>query len=675
MTLGRLGLGLLTVLSCVGLGATNGRCGQPSNAPERPVLPGLASVLAGSRREDGRYAVWVFFADKGVVGVQREAQLNELRAKLSPRSVARRSRTRAPGRLVDHSDLPVCPGYVRRLAAAGLQIRTLSRWLNAASVWAEPRQIEAVVRLPFVRAVQPVYRFRRRSPQLLEEPPVPPAKGSAAHTLDYGDSYPQLAQIHVPELHDAGLTGEGIRICILDAGFDQLAHEAFAGLRVVGTWDFLEGDADVSGDAHGSQVLSVLGGYKQGELVGTAFNAEFLLARTEDTRNDQPGWQSDTPVEEDYWIAGIEWAEQMDAEVVSSSLGYTQWDDGTGYTWDDLNGDIARTTVAADIAASKGLVVVVSAGNEGNTDWQRITTPADGDSVIAVGAVDGQGVRPSFSSVGPTSDGRIKPDVVAIGVRVCAIHTFALDAYTYCNGASFSCPLVSGVCALLLQAHPDWGPYEVAEALRTTAADLGPAGPDTLYGWGLVNALAASGLVSLPHVQAVPDGRVGVGELYTLTPSATGTLPITWSLSNGPYGMEVDSTTGTVTWTPTSDQIGSHRVALNARNTAGTDTVSWGVLAYVPVAVARFGSPYPNPSTSGTVAFPFDLPSESEVSLRVFTLAGELVWERFGLFGPGPDALPWNEVNGRSHKVGSGVYLYRIRCGTREELGKIAIIR
>ena len=515
--------GLLTVFLMLGWGWMHVGLGLDLAASEKTstLCPELMPCMAS--REDGRYVVWVFFADKGISSVaEYEDHLERIRAKLSARAAARRSRAHAYGELVDFADLPVCSRYVEQLTHIGATCRTQSRWLNGASISATLEQIETIATWPFVRSIEPVRRFRRKRPAPFGEMRCPPAKGAQRHSIDYGYSYSQLAQIHVPELHDAGYTGEGIRICVLDAGFDLLTHEALAEMSIIATWDFLEGDADVAGDSHGSQVLSVLGGYKEGELVGPAFNAGFLLARTEDTRSDKGGYQSDMPIEEDYWIAGIEWAEEMDADVVSSSLGYNVWDDGTGYTWDDLDGDTGRTTIAADIAASKGLVVVVSAGNEGNGEWQRITTPADGDSVIAVGAVDREGHRPSFSSVGPTADGRIKPDVVALGVGVYCIHPGIVDEYTYHSGTSYSCPLVAGVCALLLQVHPEWGPYEIAEALRASAQDLGPVGPDTLYGWGLVDAVAASELLPEPIPEPIPESFV-VGAPYP-NPSSDGTI-------------------------------------------------------------------------------------------------------------------------------------------------------
>jgi subtilisin family serine protease len=328
---------------------------------------------------------------------------------------------------------------------------------------------------------------------------------------DYGPSFEQLAQIRVVELHNRGYRGRGVRIALLDNGFHYIAHGAFSRLQVVAERDFVNGDgvvADeidqpVTGDErvsdqniHGTQVLSLLAGYDPGRLIGVAPEAEYILAKTEDNG-------SELPVEEDRWIAGLEWADSLGADIVNSSLGYSTWDDGSGYTYEQLDGGTTLTTQAAAMAVQKDLILVVAAGNEGDQPWQYITAPADAPGVIAVGAVDmvRQEVA-GFSSRGPTADGRIKPDVVAPGVGIVGVDVRRGDYDPRrLRGTSFAAPLVSGVCALLLQIHPSWGPERMLATLRETAADLGPAGQDTVYGWGLVDALRASGLeIELPEL-------------------------------------------------------------------------------------------------------------------------------------------------------------------------------
>jgi subtilisin family serine protease len=287
-----------------------------------------------------------------------------------------------------------------------------------------------------------------------------------------------------------GLDGEGIVIAVFDTGFKNLRHEAFGHLDIQARWDFVNGDRavgnnrDLGDGSHGARVLSVLGGYEEGELVGPAYAATFLLAKTEDT-------ESETPVEEDNWAAAAEWAEARGADIISTSLGYLDFDAPfADYTFEDMDGETAVTTIAAQMAVDRGVVVVASAGNEGfDPEHNTLGAPADGELVLTIGAVNSFDARVDFSSVGRTADGRIKPDVMAQGVLVKTVNPNTPDQYTLSDGTSFSCPLAAGVAALVLQAHPDWTVARLRRAMRSTAD--GAAHPDRLMGWGILDALEA----------------------------------------------------------------------------------------------------------------------------------------------------------------------------------------
>jgi subtilisin family serine protease len=293
--------------------------------------------------------------------------------------------------------------------------------------------------------------------------------------------------IRVPQIHKKGFFGEGIKIGVLDGGFDGYnTHAAFDSLRIGGMRDFVDGDDLPLGHDHGTEVLSVMAALNNGSIVGAAPYAEYYLARTENTA-------SELRIEEDNWVAGIEWADSMGVDIVNSSVGYNEFDDYS-YTYQDLDGETAITTRAADIAVSKGIVVVVCAGNEGDKAWRYVIVPADGKEVLAIGAVDvNQNITP-FSSWGPTSDSppRIKPDFVAMGENVYVAN--GAEGYNYNSGTSYSSPLVAGSIALILEANPTWTPADVKAALRNTARDLGDPGPDYRFGYGLIDALAAAGL-------------------------------------------------------------------------------------------------------------------------------------------------------------------------------------
>lgn len=451
-----------------------------------------ASLRAGAAGE--RHLVWVYFRDKGGAP-GAAASATSARAAVTPRALSRRSIRAAAGASAAILDVPVAPAYVEAVAARVLKVRQQSRWFNAVSVEATAAQVRALEALPFVARLDVVRRYRRGPAEPMADLPASARSSSApalsrAAAIDYGTSIGQLRQIDVPAVHELGLHGEGVVVAVFDAGFSNLSHEVFAPMTILARRDFVNGDDDVADGAdrgegsHGTMTLSVLGGFKEGQLVGPAFAASFILAKTEDT-------SSETPVEEDNWAAAAEWAEGLGADVISSSLGYLDYDSPfTSYGFADMNGDVAISTKAADVAASLGVVVVNSAGNAGfDPAHNTLGAPADGRGVIAAGAVDPFGSRASFSSVGPTADGRIKPDVAAQGVGVKVASPALPSGYGFANGTSFSCPLTAGVAALVLQAYPGYTPQQVADALRRTASRA--ATPDNLLGYGIVDALAA----------------------------------------------------------------------------------------------------------------------------------------------------------------------------------------
>jgi len=292
--------------------------------------------------------------------------------------------------------------------------------------------------------------------------------------------------IGIPSLHECGLTGDGVVVGVQDTGF-VLDHEAFADLDVLAQWDFIHDDGvthdeeeDAEGQhSHGTSVLSLLAGWDEGSFGGVAPDVTVILSKTEDTSQEEP-------IEEDWWVEGLEWLEEMGADVVTASLGYIDW-----YDPQQLDGQTAVTTQAANVALDNGLILVNSAGNEGPDAW-TLVAPADADGLIAVGAVDVLGHVAEFSSRGPTADGRIKPDVCAMGVDNWVVDATTVDAYRQGSGTSYAAPMVAGLVALLLQAFPDLGPDGMLELLTSTASNA--TAPDNETGWGIVSGVAAVGL-------------------------------------------------------------------------------------------------------------------------------------------------------------------------------------
>jgi len=478
---------LAAVLGLLFLAAT------PASKPAVAAKRGAALVEAlGQAARGDKLVAWVFFTDKGTAAEVRAAQA---RTYMTPRAASRRRvRGQVTGPTVQ--DLPLAAAYVDRVAASVVRVRQRSRWLNAVSVEATFAQLETIEALPFVARLDLVRRYRRRNDERAGEPDASarsasPTRKASATAIDYGASAGQLAQIGVPAVHEMGFHGEGVVVAVFDTGFNSLNHEVFSSMRIVAVHDFVNGDDDVSdgsdqGDgSHGTMTLSVLGGRQEGQLVGPAFAADFILAKTENTA-------SETPVEEDNWAAAAEWAESLGADVISSSLGYLEYDSPfPSYSFRDMNGQTAISTRAAEMAAARGVVVVNSAGNSGpNAEHNTLGAPSDGAHVLAIGAVGPTGARASFSSVGPSADGRTKPDFAAQGESVRVAFPGSVSRYTTANGTSFSCPLTAGVVALLLQVNPGASPDDVAGVLRATASKAGA--PDNLLGWGVVNAQAAA---------------------------------------------------------------------------------------------------------------------------------------------------------------------------------------
>ncbi len=475
---------------------------QAASGPD--ISPRLARALAAGDfpwlAEDGSLTVWVFFRDKGLAGAALDKALDEAQDSLGQRAAWRRAKMKTAGeRLVDVRDLDLCAAYIDQATRTGAVLRRKSRWLNAASFQADPGQIRQLAGLDCVLRVDLVNKFSR--PEIPVEPvaarPGPADKEAADRwDIDYGGNLAAMEQFNVPQVHGLGITGQGVLIGMLDAGFHP-THEALADIPVLATYDFVNDDENVDNEEgdpadsrnHGTMTMSTAMGNKPGAHVAPAFGASAVLAKTEDVSQE-------VPIEEDQWVAGLEWVETYGVDIVSSSLGYLDW-----YDWEDMDGATAVTTIAADLAVARGMVVVNSAGNERGTSWDHIIAPADGDSVIAVGAVSSNGEYTYFSSPGPSYDGRIKPDVAALGSNNHVADPNNDTGYTYASGTSFSCPLTSGVAALILCRAPDLTPLQVREALRETASRADA--PDNDYGWGLIDAYAAVTYFG-PNFQHVP---------------------------------------------------------------------------------------------------------------------------------------------------------------------------
>ena len=420
---------------------------------------------------------WVGFTDKS----GSPYSINNPSEYLSERAILRRQKQ---GISIDETDLPVKREYINQVLGLGATYIHSSKWLNGVTVQCDSADFaEQVSAFSFVREVQ-VTKRNLTSTKSLKNKFHEPGYGKVETAIDtsyYGPSVYQVGMLNGQYLHEQNYLGQEMQIAVLDAGFYRANElQAFDSLwingQILGTHDFVNPDSDIFQEHyHGMTVLSTMGGNMPGVLIGTAPKASFWLIRSEDAL-------SEFIIEEDNWAAAAEFADSVGVDVINSSLGYSTFDDAeTNHTYTDMDGQTTRVSRAADIAASRGILVVTSAGNEGNDPWRYILAPADGDSVLAVAAVDRDRAPAFFTSHGPASDGDVKPNVAALGLYT--VLASSSGTLTYGSGTSYSSPLMAGMAACLWQANPEASASQVKNAIEKSA-DLYNS-PDTLLGYGI----------------------------------------------------------------------------------------------------------------------------------------------------------------------------------------------
>ncbi len=442
------------------------------------------------KTNQSKFTVWVYLKDKGPNAEQMLANPLNL---VTQRSIDRRLKVKSPQDVVDFTDLPIYQNYVDEIASKVLNVRVQAKWINAISVEVYREQIENIADLNYVNGVEVVERYIRSGDEMSNDNNSVETTGTdepLVDSLNYGpgSATTQITQIKANIVHNQGIYGQGVMIASFDAGFGNLGHEVFTTkpMNIPHRWDFHTNSQTLTSHSHGTATLSLVGGYKPTKMIGTAFGSTFILARTEVD-------PTETPIEMDHWIAAVQWADSLGADVITSSLAYLEFDAPyTSYTWQDMNGNTMPITKAADLAVNKGMVVSNSAGNNGSSTHNTLGGPADGDSVLTVGAVTTSGTRASFSSIGPTTDNppRIKPDVMALGSgNTIATLTSTTSYSSSGSGTSFSCPLTSGVCALVLSANKSLTPMQVVGILRKFASNS--SSPNNQMGWGIIDASLA----------------------------------------------------------------------------------------------------------------------------------------------------------------------------------------
>ena len=439
----------------------------------------ILSICTSLQAQTYRYLI--LFKDKA----SNTYTLNKPEAFLSSKSLERRTKNRIT---ITQQDLPVSETYLNQVKATGARVLFPLKWINGALIAQKPSEIKKTLALSAVKGLY--WNFPADSSQANQ---IKSGTLTTNASPDYGNSITQITQIGIDQMHSKGIQGEGTLITLLDDGFKnsntvKYLQNLFSEKRVIAT---LTTDPSITSiynaGGHGTNVLSTIAGYESGKLIGTSFKASFALAQTEESNHE-------LIVEEANWLRGAEWADSLGTDVLSSSLGYSTFDNPQhNHTYQDLNGKTTLVSKAASWAASKGIICTISAGNEGANAWKFITAPADADSILTVGSVNAVGTLSSFSSIGPSFDKRIKPDVVAMGGST--LVGFLDGTVGISNGTSFSAPLVAGLAAGLTQAFP----RHTAQQIRTAILKSGNqfSAPDMLRGFGIPNFEKASSLMEL----------------------------------------------------------------------------------------------------------------------------------------------------------------------------------
>jgi len=398
---------------------------------------------------------------------------------LSARAIARRASFNIA---IDSTDLPVNQSYVSQIANLGITVHCRSKWMNGITVLVvDSTKMSQVRSLPFVKWAKYTGKIN------VAQPAKPRKSKYESQVYNYGSSATQLNQVNASYLHNLGYTGKNIQVAVLDAGFTNVnINPGFDSLRLqgrlLGTKDFSEPTQNIyNSDSHGANVLSIMTGNYPNQYLGAAPHASYWLIRTEYAPTE---YVSET----DFWVAGIEFADSVGADVANSSLGYTTFDDPSmNYTYANMNGTYSRASRAATMAAQKGIIVCNSAGNEGDDPWHFIGVPADADGIVSVGAATSTGEPSVFTSYGPSADNRQKPDLTAMGTSTAYINTSG--ALSAGNGTSYSSPIIAGMFACFLQyAKANFNSFSIQTLIQSAkqSANLYTA-PTYRLGYGIPN--------------------------------------------------------------------------------------------------------------------------------------------------------------------------------------------
>ena len=631
----------------------------------------------------------VYFKDKGITvqtSLQKTSQAYaEAVQSLSERSIQRRIKHRGADNFVTFEDVPIHQPYISELENSGARIWNKLKWFNAVSLYADKDQIAKISSLPFVEKVEAVQTLSYKKDKIEEQSPRSFEKTSINNTglaYDYGSSLGQYALSDIPQVHAKGITGDSVVIGILDSGFRWKLIESLVSRKVIAEYDFVFHDnntaneaGDVgSQDSHGTSIFSLIGGYKEGKIVAPAFNASFILAKTEDIG-------SETHVEEDNYAAALQWMDSIGVDITTSSLGYNEFDPSTfSYAYSDMNGKTTVVTKAVELAFTQfGISTFTSAGNDGNSPWHYIGAPADGFNVIAVGSVSNSNIKAGSSSFGPSYDGRIKPEIVTQGVLdyVASVSGTSTSAYGTASGTSAAAPIAAGIAAQLLSLYPHLTNVQIRQILLATAGNA--ASPNNEIGYGLLSSLKAISYPNLKKVdQSYSINKCFVGEnilsqsvvLHLVQGVQTVDLPMSIGQkgvysTNLPSYNEGDALEFYFTYSDSN---------LTSVREPAVGKFSLTSIKYETPKAYGLEQNYPNPFNPNTTIW-YSIQNSRFVSLKVYDLLGDevttLVNEEKT---PGSYHVEFQAKLG-NRQLASGVYFYVLKVGEKIEAKKMMLLK
>ena len=631
----------------------------------------------------------VYFKDKGMANqtsLQKTSQAyTEAVQSLSKRSIQRRIKHRGVENFITFEDVPIHQPYISELENSGARIWNKLKWFNAVSLYADKDQIAKISSLPFVEKVEAVQTLSYKKDKIEEQSPRSFEKTSINNTglaYDYGSSLGQYALSDIPQVHAKGITGDSVVIGILDSGFRWKLIESLVSRKVIAEYDFVFHDnntaneaGDVgSQDSHGTSIFSLIGGYKEGKIVAPAFNASFILAKTEDIG-------SETHVEEDNYAAALQWMDSIGVDITTSSLGYNEFDPSTfSYAYSDMNGKTTVVTKAVELAFTQfGISTFTSAGNDGNSPWHYIGAPADGFNVIAVGSVSNSNIKAGSSSFGPSYDGRIKPEIVTQGVLdyVASVSGTSTSAYGTASGTSAAAPIAAGIAAQLLSLYPHLTNVQIRQILLATAGNA--ASPNNEIGYGLLSSLKAISYPNLKKVdQSYSINKCFVGEnilsqsvvLHLVQGVQTVDLPMSIGQkgvysTNLPSYNEGDALEFYFTYSDSN---------LTSVREPAVGKFSLTSIKYETPKAYGLEQNYPNPFNPNTTIW-YSIQNSRFVSLKVYDLLGNevttLVNEEKT---PGSYHVEFQAKLG-NRQLASGVYFYVLKVGEKIEAKKMMLLK